>query len=350
MQLQGIYPSLHPSQGEAHLPPEMASCCSVQDRVELSGGAQSGNCSVIPPMAHFAATLQSLSSPVSWGEGLSSQPGEDNGSGSSAIGAGSAPSVLAPLQSPQPPGKSVTVEINEWFPGKENTSYIVNTAGCGAIKIFVDRGESSYFLVFHSFGTQESMEAAADIGRYILNTGSKPEAVRILDIQPYAISPSINKTVGVIREMLEKKGGIQVDGRTICLKNIDGPMYSRFISVDLQGTEQEILDRCDHLILKSREMSDEERAQKIRLFQSLPYSVRTPEFLNKWAPLSLDEAKSLVADLRNGKKWPGSFRQEQHDKESTLDSHRFPRLRKFFGKIAELSGIAEETSKDGERK
>lgn len=240
--------------------PEQASCGSVQDTVELSRGKRDGDCGLIPPP------------------------------------------VRADLQSPQPQKKSVTVEINEWVIGREDTSYIINTAGCGAIKIFVDSEKSGYFIVFHSFGTQDSMEAAAEIGRYILGAGKKPISVRILDIQPYSITGSVKKTVAVINKMLEEKGGIKVDGRTVCLNNIEGERYSSFVSVDLQGTEQEILDRYDHLVLKNRNMSDAERAEKRRLFQSIPLNVRTPEFLRKWASLSREEAERLVHEIRQGKK------------------------------------------------
>ncbi|MDQ7825778.1 MAG: hypothetical protein RDV48_23455 [Candidatus Eremiobacteraeota bacterium] len=276
MPIQSIPPVARPVFEKARLSSESSPSFSVQDSVELSQASSSDSCGLIPPRARFAG----------------------------------GPAVRSSLQSPEAPEKkSVTVEINEWLVGEDNTSYIIETAGCGAIKIFVDCGESSYFIIFHSFGTQDSKDAAAQIGDFILGSKKRPESVKILDIQPYAISGDVKDTVAVIHEMLSAQGSIKIDGRTVCLNNIDGEKHSNFVRLDLEGTEREILDRYDHLILKSRTMSDDERAMKIRLFQTLPLSVRTPEFLRKWAPLSLEEARRLVDGLqsRKEKKSPGSL-------------------------------------------
>lgn len=239
----------------------------------------------------------------------------------------------------QPQKKSVTVGVNEWVIGSENSSYVINTAGCGAIKIFVDCGKSSYFIVFHSFGTKDSREAATQIGRYILSREEKPESVRILDIYPYSISSSVKQTVAVIYKILEEKGGISVERHTVCLNNIEGEMYSRFISVDLQGTEREILDRYDHLIVKSRNLSADERAKKSLLFQSLPLNVRTPEFLRKWATLSLDEAERLVDDLTREKNLPVGFGDRLKDREGSVDSHDSSLIEKIMNKFLKVSRV-----------
>jgi hypothetical protein len=299
-----ISPPLQPSHGEARLLPEQASCCSVQDTVELSRGERDGDCGLIPP------------------------------------------TVRADLQSPQPQKKSVTVDINEWVIGSEDTSYIINTAGCGAIKIFVDCEKSGYFIVFHSFGTQDSMNAAAEVGRYILGAEKKPRSVRILDIQPYSITGSVKKTVAVIHKMLEEKGGIKVDGRTVCLNNIEGERYSSFVSVDLQGTEKEILDRYDHLVLKDRNMSDAGRAEKRRLFQSIPLNMRTPELLREWASSSLEEAERLVDEIRQGKKRPVRSRDRLKDRERKADSPGSPHSGKLFSAFKKRAGIFGKDSKD----
>ncbi len=221
----------------------------------------------------------------------------------------SIPAGSASLQSPgTQEKKSVSVEINKWFVTEDNTSYTIETGGCGAIKIFVEGEKASYSIVFHSFGSQDSKDAAGQIGRYILGRNEKPESVKILNIQPFGISASVNNTVKVIREMISEKGNIKIDGHTVCLNNIDCENYSEFVHLDLEGTEKQILDRYDHLILKSRKMSDDERAMKIRLFQSLPLNARTPEFLRKWSSLTLEEARQLVDGLNRKNKPISEFR------------------------------------------
>lgn len=225
------------------------------------------------------------------------------------VNAESAPAGLKSVQSQEPSEKkSVSVEINKWVVAEDNTSYLINTGGCGAIKIFVEGGESGYSIVFHSFGIKDSMDAAEQIGNHILSRKEKPESVRILNIQPFGISASVNKTVNVISDMIKADGSIKVDGRAVCLNNIDGERYSSFICLDMEGTEKQILDRYDHLVLKSREMSDDDRAMKIQLFQSIPFNRRTPEFLRKWSSFTLEEARQHVEGLNVKKKPFGKLR------------------------------------------
>ena len=62
------------------------------------------------------------------------------------------------------------------------------------------------------------------------------------------------------------------------------------------------------IVVKSRKMSDDERAMKIRLFQSLPGNVRTPGFLRKWSSLTLEEARQVANGFASRKKPSGSVR------------------------------------------
>lgn len=198
--------------------------------------------------------------------------------------------------------KSVTVQINEWAICEKDTSYLVDTAGCGAIKIFVQGAQSSYDIAFHIFGTKDSDEAAVQIGQHILSKKDRPESVQILCIQPYAINRDVMDTVDLISDAIAGAGTIKTNVRAVCLNNIDCEKFTQFVQVDLKGTEQEIVDRYAHLVLKSAEMSDEDRRQKMQLFQGLPMSARTPEFIRKWSPLSLDEARKTVDELANNTK------------------------------------------------
>jgi len=53
----------------------------------------------------------------------------------------------------------------------------------------------------------------------------------------------------------------------------------------MEGTEEQILRRYDHLILKPRPISDEDRSMKIQLFQGIPFNLRIPAFIRKWGSL-----------------------------------------------------------------
>ncbi|MGV8118352.1 MAG: hypothetical protein AB2L14_01175 [Candidatus Xenobiia bacterium LiM19] len=280
MSINNISPAGQPAPERARFASEPSSSHSVHDSVELSRGNSAADNGLIPPMMHR----------------IDGQ-------------AGNAPAGRTSAQSSEPQDKkSVSVEINKWVVAEDNTSYLINTGGCGAIKIFVDGGESSYSIVFHSFGSQDSKDAAGQIGNYILSRKEKPESVRILNIQPFGISASVNNTVNVISDMIKEEGSIKINGHAVCLNNIDGEKYSKFICLDLEGTEKQILDRYDNLILKSREMSDDERAMKIKLFQSIPFNLRTTEFLRKWSTLSLEEARQHVDGLNIKSKPFGKLR------------------------------------------
>jgi len=274
MTIQSIMATRAPDYGR--ISTQSSSSTGLQDSVEPSRADIKVECGLIPPMifrpAGAAAGTASLQS---------QQAGEK---------------------------KHVSVEIHEWLVGEENTSYTIDTAGCGAIKIFVECGKSSYSIIFHSFGTQESKDAAGQIGHYILGSKEKPESVKILSIQPYAITRSVQDTVKVIRDMLSEEHQIVTEGHVVCLNNVEYEMNSEFIRLDLEGTEEEILGRYAHLVVKPRKMSDEERAMKISLFQSLPGNVRTPEFLRNWSTLSLEEARQVVDGFAMKKKPSGRVR------------------------------------------
>ena len=198
----------------------------------------------------------------------------------------------------------INVREKEWCVTENDTSYVIDSGGCGAIKIFVDADESSYSIVFHSDGTQESKEEAApDISSYLLSQKNKPQNVRILCIQPYSVSRDVMESVYKINHALEEEG-IPTSLRSVCLNNIEGEKHSKFIRLDLAGSEEQILGRYDDLLVKSRDMSEEDRARKIKLFQTVPMSLRTSEFLKNWSSLSVEEAKQLVDGLRKKEsKW-----------------------------------------------
>jgi hypothetical protein len=282
MSINSISQSGQPAPERARFTAEPASANVVQDSVELSRGDGTGDNGLIPPMMRRSAT-QAESSQESGKAQQSKEPQEK---------------------------KSVPVEINKWVVAEENTSYLIHTGGCGAIKIFVNSGESSYSIVFHSFGTQDSKDAAGQIGGYVLSKKEKPESVRILNIQPYGISADVNRTVSVISDTIRDKGGIEVEGHTVCLNNIDGEPYTDFVCVDMEGTEEQILSRYDNLIVKARPMSDEDRSMKIKLFQSIPFNLRTPAFIRKWSSLSLEEARKTVDELNVKKKPSGGLRKK----------------------------------------
>lgn len=295
MSIQSIFPAGKPETGNMRFTSKQSLSYDVKDSVELSPAVSAACEKPIALMNNSAGQSQSSRLATECDNLMLSDPVRKNNQ------AGNANILHDAFQSPKSQ-QSVTVEINKWVVGEDNTSYIIETAGCGAIKIFVDCGKSSYFIVFHSFGTQDSKEAAKQIGNYILNRKEKPESVRILDIQPYMISSDVEKTVNVIQDMLSTEDKTKIDRHTVCLNNINCEKYSQFVRLDMEGTENQILDRCDHLILKSRKMSNDERAMKIKLFQSIPLNSRTSEFLRKWASLSLDEARQFVDELKKNQK------------------------------------------------
>lgn len=220
--------------------------------------------------------------------------------------------------SPQPAGDSIRVIENEWRVGETETSYLISTGGCGAVKIFVQGESSSYCIVFHSFGDGESKDAGSRLGNYIARQKQRPQSVRVLCLQPYDISRDVMNSVYEIRKATEG-AGIPTEVRTIRLNNIEHESYSEFIQLDMAGSEQQILERYGDLVLKDRLLSKADRTQKIELFQSLPGKHRTPQFLKKWSSLSLEEARVVVEEVRNGEKsWS-----------ERLFSH-FP----FFGAVA----------------
>lgn len=185
----------------------------------------------------------------------------------------------------------LVVRENEWRVGDLDDSVLINTSGCGAVKIFVG---SSSCIVFHSFGDAESKVVARQIGNYLLR--QRPESVRVLCLQPYDISRDVMDSVNEIRELTEQEG-IPTSVRAVRLDNLEHERYSAFLQLDLGGSEEQILDRYSDLVVRSRPMSKAERAQKIELFQSLPPSVRTPEFLKRWSGLSLEEAREVADEV-----------------------------------------------------
>lgn len=198
-------------------------------------------------------------------------------------------------------GARILVSENEWYVAEEGHDYIVATGGCGAIKAFVDAGESSYAIVFHSDGSQDSKEVAApQISNYILRQKERPRSVRLLSIQPYSQSKDVMDSVNGIGNRLEQ-AGISSHVHAVTLNNIDAEDHSQFVYLNLRGTEKQILDRYSDLRIKSRELSKEDRAKKIALFQSLPAQVRTSEFIKEWSTLSLEEAGEVVAGVRRQK-------------------------------------------------
>lgn len=202
-----------------------------------------------------------------------------------------------------PKGQSIKVAENEWHVGPVETSCLISTGGCGAVKIFVDGENSNYCIVFHSFGDEEAKFAARQIGNYILRKKDNAQSLRVLCLQPYEISRDVMNSVYEISDAT-RKAGIPTEIRSVCLNNIEHERYSEFIHLDMGGSEQQILERYAGLVLKSRELSKQDRARKIELFQSLSAKHRTPEFLKKWSGLSLEEARALVEQLQEqDKSW-----------------------------------------------
>ncbi len=195
-------------------------------------------------------------------------------------------------------GDMVNVREKEWVVAEAGTRYVVDTGGCGAIKVFVEAGESSYSVVFHSDGSQESKEVSAhNLGTHILRQRDKPKAVNILCLQPYSVSRDVIDSVRSISTLLDE-AGVETTVRSVCLNNIDGEKHGNFVRLNLEGSKEQILDRYQDLVLQSKSLSPEDRNKKIALFQSLPLSHRTPEFLKNWSSLSLEEAKEVVDNLR----------------------------------------------------
>lgn len=183
---------------------------------------------------------------------------------------------------------------NEWQVVDEAHDYLVATAGCGAIKIFVETEGSDYSIVFHSNGNLDSRERTGPaIGRYILQQSELPKAVNVLCLQPYDISSDVMDSVNEITSMVHQEG-IPTDVQAVSLKNIEGEPYSQFVHLNLRGTADEILERYGDLRLQGPKLSSEERNKKIALFQSLPREVRTREFIRDWATLSLEEASQVA--------------------------------------------------------
>ncbi len=189
---------------------------------------------------------------------------------------------------------TITVRENEWYVAEPGNDYIVATGGCGAVKVFVEAGESSYAVVFHSDGTPESKEVAPQIGNYILRQKDRPKAVKILCLQPFGNSGDVMDSVNRIDAQLEG-AGIPTGVQAVSLNNIEGERYSSFVHLNLKGSEEQILNRYDDLRVQSKVMSKEDRAKKISLFQSLPPEVRTPEFIRDWSSLSLEQAREVAA-------------------------------------------------------
>jgi len=190
MTVQGISPMATTAPEKGHFRSVPSSSSFEKDSVEPSRADIKLECGLIPPMIS----------------------GVENATASTAS-----------LQSRQAGEKgSVSVEINEWLVGEKNTSYTIDTAGCGAIKIIVECEKDSYSIIFHSFGTQESRDAAGKIGHYILGSKEKPASVKILSIQPYAITGSVQETVKVIRDMVEENQSIRTEERIVCLNNVGG--------------------------------------------------------------------------------------------------------------------------------
>ena len=198
----------------------------------------------------------------------------------------------------------VDVRVNEWRICEPGKRYVVDTAGCGAIKVFV-RGSSGrasdYEIVFHSYGTPASQVAAGTIGDHIAARSQPPAEVRILVIMPYDVSAQVMASERRLQEVLSRARGLDYHATVVCLNNIEGEKNARFVRVDLTGTESEIVERCAPLTLRSPEMTEADRNAKIALFQSLPVDVRTPDFIRRWVPLTLDEARTVADGVRRAR-------------------------------------------------
>jgi len=199
--------------------------------------------------------------------------------------------------------RAIRVDENEWRVGELDTPYVIHTGGCGAMKIFVQGESGDYCIVFHSFGEDGSKTAARQLGNYIVGQENTPRSLRILCLQPYDISKDVMQSLAEIHRVTEQ-AGIPTQVHSICLNNLDHEDYSQFIQLEMTGSEQQILERYSHWILRDRPLSPEDRQKKIALFQSIPLEHRTSALLKRWSGLSLEEARGVAQGLtRREQSW-----------------------------------------------
>lgn len=204
--------------------------------------------------------------------------------------------ILTPPIAQATPEKVVTLEVNEWQFAEENTSYLIKTGGCAAIKIFVESEKSPYALVYHCFGTAESKEAARQISDYIIYNKDPQTSVDILNIQPYGISSSIQGCLQTLTRNL-KDADIPVTQELMCLNNIAGEKYANIVDIHLDGSKEKLKHDYSRFMLKSTQLSESERQQKIQLFQKVPVNMRTYEFIQNWSTLSLAQAAKKIEKI-----------------------------------------------------
>lgn len=196
----------------------------------------------------------------------------------------------------------VNLTVNRWQIEEKNKSYVVNTGGCGAIKLFVKGEDSNYSIVFHSYGTEESKTAAEQIASYIIKNKDSKTSVEILNIQPYKFSRNVQESIDKIKSKIKETNidngnKIKISEHAMCLNNLPGQAYSNFIGVCLDGSKAEIIQRYDNLVIKDRKLSEPERNMKIGLFQQVPASLRTPEFIREWSQLTLEQSKEKIDEM-----------------------------------------------------
>lgn len=198
--------------------------------------------------------------------------------------------------------KIISVKEDEYIiVDNKQKSYIVATSGCAAIKLFISSGHTNQELVFHSFGTENSLNSARDITNYI-NSLSDVKAVDVLHIQPYINSVSSNKVVNELINNLDKEKGISVTRTLYILDNIGGEDFSKFIKIDLKGNKNDILERYKNFTHPKTDLSLEERQEKIKLFYKIPQKVKTQEFIKQWGRLNLYEAKKMFEKIEDSNK------------------------------------------------
>ena len=194
------------------------------------------------------------------------------------------------------PNKRIDVKVDSWEICQEKNSYFVNSAGCGAVKIFVE-GDKAYSLVFHCYGTQNSRYAAKQIVDYILSKKIEKSKVDILNVQPFSISKDVAECLMGISNDLTKNYNVQVNQKILCLNNLKGQKNASFINICLDGSKEDILKRYDRFVLKDKRLSVEDRRKKVELFQMIPVQLRTDEFIKSWSLFDLKQAEAKVEEV-----------------------------------------------------
>ena len=193
--------------------------------------------------------------------------------------------------------KRIDVKVDSWQICEEGNEYFVNSAGCGAVKIFVEGDKAKFSLIFHCYGTQNSRYAAKQIADYILSKERGSAKVDILNVQPFSISKDVADCLSGIAKDLTQSSNIQVNQRILCLNNLKGQKNASFINICLDGSKEDILKRYDRFVLKDKQLSVEDRKKKVELFQRIPIQFRTDEFIKSWSLLDLKEAESKVEEV-----------------------------------------------------